>query len=217
LFGDTEENLINHLRKNKKRLQIYFNEIEKKRFQSGLAKTQRNAIADYLKKENGIEIRIPFGYKLADRQANFIWLRQVDAEVDKDIFITWKKYESEYQLLPDSLVAWRDEVGRRYLFEDPDIRDNFIRTETSIPYNPVRATQVNFNDHFAMELRGLWRTNFMGGPFIGYGLVDENKGLLYYIEGFCFSPGKDQRETIRELEAVLWTFKSSGASPASGK
>jgi hypothetical protein len=62
-----------------------------------------------------------------------------------------------------------------------------------------------------MELRGLWRTNnkSMGGPFISYALVDQDRGLLYYIEGFTFSPGKPQREIIRELEAILKTFQTS--------
>jgi hypothetical protein len=60
-----------------------------------------------------------------------------------------------------------------------------------------------------MELRGLWRTNnrTMGGPFICYAVASPETGRIYYLEGFCYSPGKDQRETIRELEAILSTFK----------
>jgi hypothetical protein len=207
LFSDTEENLIRHIKKNAKQLQNFFNNLEKKRLHTALYKaTGTKEITEFLKKENGVSLRVPFGYKMADRQKDFIWLRQMDAQVDKSIFIAWKDYTSEYQLLPDSLVEWRDEVGASYLFEDPETRTNAIRTVTEVPYNPLQASQVNFNNRFAMELRGLWRTNFMGGPFIGYGLVDEARGRLYYIEGFCYSPGKDQRETIRELEAILWTF-----------
>jgi hypothetical protein len=133
----------------------------------------------------------------------------MDAQVDKDVFITWKKYESAYQLLPDSIIAWRDNVASQYLFEDPDQPDSYLVTETSVPFRPVISKQVTINGHYAMELRGLWKTNTntMGGPFISYTLVDEKAGLLYYIEGFAFSPGKPQRETIRELEAILWTFK----------
>jgi hypothetical protein len=212
LVGDTQENLIKHLRKNARYIQDYFNTAEKKRLQASLAKAATTkGITDQLRKENNFEIQVPFGFKVADKQADFVWLRLMDSRIDKNIFISWKPYTSEYQLLPDSLVYWRDEIAHKYLFEDPDNPESYLLTETTVPFKPLKATQVNFNNKFAMELRGLWKTNTntMGGPFISYGLIDEKRQILYYIEGFCFSPGKDQRETIRELEAILWSFKPS--------
>ncbi len=217
LFSDTQENLIKHLRKNTRYIQDYFNAIEKRRLQASLTKaTTTKGITEQLRKENNFEIRVPFGFKVADKQQDFVWLRLMDSRVDKNVFISWKPYESEYQLLPDSLVYWRNEIARQYLFEDPDNTESYLVTETTVPFKPLKATQVNFNNRFAMELRGLWKTNTntMGGPFISYGLVDEQRQMIYYIEGFCFSPGKDQRETIRELEAILWSFKPSADLPS---
>jgi hypothetical protein len=49
----------------------------------------------------------------------------------------------------------------------------------------------------------------MGGPFLGYAVTDQPQGLIYYIEGFVFAPGKDKREYMREIEAILWSFKTS--------
>jgi len=218
LFSDTQENLIRHLRKNGTRIQDFFNTVEKRRLAAALNKTTTTkGVTELLRKENNIDIRVPFGFKLADKQNDFVWLRLMDARVDKNVFIAWKEYESEYQLLPDSLVNWRNEIARKYLFEDPENPYSYLVTETSVPFKPLKATQVNFNKKFAMELRGLWKTNTntMGGPFISYGLVDEQQQRIYYIEGFCYSPGKDQRETIRELEAILWTFKSNLSTAAS--
>jgi hypothetical protein len=210
LFGATQEALIKHINRDAKNIQAFFNNAERARFQSGLLKTSSTkGVTAFLRREQDCELRVPFGYKLADKTDDFVWLRQMDAQVDKDVFITWRKYESEYQLMPDSIIAWRDRVAARYLFEDPDQPDSYLVTETSVPFKPVVAKQVNINGHYAMEIRGLWKTNSntMGGPFVGYSLVDEKAGLLYYIEGFAYSPGKPQRETIRELEAILWTFK----------
>jgi hypothetical protein len=210
LFGRTQEELINHLQRDRKKIQAFFNNAEKTRLQTSLLKTvSTKGVTEFLRKEQNCELRVPFGYKLADKTDDFIWLRHMDAQVDKDIFITWKKYESQYQLLPDSIIAWRDKTAEHYLFEDPDQPDSYLVTETSVPFRPVISKQVTLNGHFAMELRGLWKTNnnTMGGPFIGYAVVDEKAGLLYYIEGFAYSPGKPQREIIRELEAILWTFK----------
>src|SRR5690606_32504770 len=114
----------------------------------------------------------------------------------------------------DSIIAWRDNIAKRYLFEDPDSKYTHLVTETSIPWKPVITQTVEFNGRYAVEIRGLWRTNnkTMGGPFVGYTIVDEITGYLYYIEGFTYSPGKDQREIIRELEAILWTFQSNANS-----
>jgi hypothetical protein len=59
----------------------------------------------------------------------------------------------------------------------------------------------------------------MGGPFVGFAMVDEATQQFYYIEGFTFSPGREQREIIRELEAILSTFRLSTeiAHPSAGK
>jgi hypothetical protein len=210
LFAMKEAGLIDYLKKNKDRIQSYFNDLERQRLTEDIVGTSSTKpLTEFLKKDQGCEIRVPFGYKLADKQEDLVWLRQMGAEIDKNVFISWKDYNSEYQLRPDSLIAWRDDIASRFLFEDPERPNTYLVTETSVPYKPVVARQMNFDGEFAMELKGLWKTNnnTMGGPFVSYSLVDNSRGRLYYIEGFCFSPGKNQRETIRELEAILHTFK----------
>jgi hypothetical protein len=210
LFGDTEENLILHLRKDGQNIIDHFNEIERSRLEANLLGTRSTqGVAALLRKEHGIELRVPVGYVLADKTDDFIWLRQIESNRDKDVFITWKPYTSEYQLLPDSVVEWRDAVAKKYLYEDPENPISYLVTE-KVNFD-VSAKQVTFNDHFAMEIRALWRTNTttMGGPYIGYALVDQPKGRLYYIEGFAYAPGKDKREIMRELETILWTFRTS--------
>lgn len=210
LFGPTEEQLIKKLRENRENIQYFFNNLEKKRLiQNILSTTTTKGITEMLKKNYGFELRVPFGYKVADTQHDFVWLRQMDAHVDKDVFVSWKPYESEYQFLPDSILTWKDDITRRYIFEDPENPQSYLVTETTVPFKPVKARQTSINGQFAMELRGLWRTNnrTMGGPFICYAVASPEIGKIFYLEGFCFSPGKDQRETIRELEAILNTFR----------
>lgn len=210
LYGDTEQALIHHLRENGKKITDFINTEERKRIQKQLLSGgATKGLTSMLREDYHFEMRFPVGYKIADKQRDFIWLRAIEPEVDKDIWVTWKSYESEYQLLPDSLIAWRDATAKKYLFGDPADPVSYVVTELEVSFIPVVAKQVNFNDQFAMELRGLWRTNTktMGGPFLSYGLVDESRNLVYYIEGFTFSPGKDQREIMRQLEAILWSFK----------
>lgn len=217
LFGDTQENLIRHLQLNRQNIIDYFNDVERQRLEANMFRTKSTlGVTAFLRKEQGIELRVPIGYVLADKTDDFIWLRQIEANKDKDVFITWKPYASEYQLLPDSVIEWRDQVAKQYLFEDPENPVSYLVTERE--NFGISAKQVMLNKHFAMEIRALWKTNTqtMGGPYVGYALVDQSKGRLYYIEGFAYAPGKDKREIMRELETILWTFRTSDdlAAPA---
>ncbi len=210
LFSATEENLIQQLKKNGQKIIDYFNNLEKERLSKNLFNKQSTeGVTASLRREQKIEISIPSTYKLADKQQDFIWLRKIEPDTDKDIFITWKPYESEYQFLPDSIIAWRDATAKKYLFEDPKNPISYLVIEREDA--DVSSKQVSVNNHFAMEIRGLWRTNnrTMGGPFLGYAIADEPQGLIYYIEGFAYAPGKDKREFMRELETILWSFKTS--------
>ena len=118
-------------------------------------------------------------------------------------------YTSQEQFNKQNLIDIRDLFCKKYLFEDPEVANSYLLTETTVPFVPVTTREVTLNNRYAVELRGLWRANnfSMGGPFMGYALVDEARGKFYYIEGFTFSPSKDQREIMRELETILNTFQ----------
>jgi len=216
LFGKTEADLIKNLRLHGTKLVDYLNLRERERLTASLYKAgQLKGIPQTLRKDFKCEMKIPFGYQLVVNDPDFLWVRQINPKDDKDIFIARKKYTSPEQFKKDSLIAFRDAVCKKNLFEDPDRLDTYLVTETSIPYKPVITREFNFNKKYAVEIRGLWRTNnlTMGGPFISFAFVDEGQNMLYYIEGFTYSPGKDQREIMRELETILYTFKVSSELP----
>jgi hypothetical protein len=58
-------------------------------------------------------------------------------------------------------------------------------------------------------LRGLWKLEnaFMGGPFINISLLDENRNRVVTVDAFVYAPSLDKRIYVRELEAILNTFK----------
>jgi len=45
---------------------------------------------------------------------------------------------------------------------------------------------------------------------VSYIFVDQSTNRLYYLDGFVVSPGKNKRESLRELDVILKTFKASG-------
>lgn len=220
LYSNEERDLIKYVQNHGAQLVDFFNQKERQRLTQSLFKAgQVVGVSEMLKKDFQCDLKAPFGYKVADKKSNFVWLRQINPRDDKNIFIARKPYTSANDFTKENLIRFRDEICSTYLFEDPDQPDSYLLTETKVPFIPVTADTVSFNKHFAVELRGLWRTNTlgMGGPFNGYALVDEATQQFYYIEGFTFSPGKDQRETMRELETILYTFRTSNEIAPSKK
>jgi len=208
LFGKTDDQLIGNIRSNKKALQEFFNTQERERLISSIyAGKEVKGINEHLLEDHDFMIRVPFGFQIADERENFIWLRNIGAEVDKNIFISYKNYGSEEQLTPENLVDWRDQITRKYIFEDPEKPNTYVMTERRIP---VISEVFNLNNHYSVFLKGLWRTNnlSMGGPFVSYSFVDESLNRIYYVEGFLYSPGKPQRESIRELKTIISTFQT---------
>lgn len=217
VYGPDEATLARNLRAHGEQMVAYFNLKERKRQTQALFKSgQMKGITDILIRDFSCALKIPFGYKLAYQQPDFLWVRQINPRDDKDIFVSRKPYTSQDDFSLKNLIAFRDEVCRKHLFADPDETESYLMTETTVPYIPVTADTVNFNGRFAVQLRGLFRSHTpgVGGPFIGFAVVDEATQQFYYIEGFTISPGREQREIMRELETILYTFQTSKELPA---
>ena len=212
LFGPDTKSLTRKIKANGQRIIDNFNLKERARITKGqLTATTTKNITERLQKDRKFTIRVPFGYKVADDQNDFVWLRQINPADDKDVFIVRKPYNSQEDFKKENLVTYRNSICRKYLFENPEEDDSYLVTETGIADKEVETREFNFNGIYAVEMKGLWRTNIktMGGPFMGFAFVDEKTNQFYYIEGFTYSPSKDQREIMRELECILYTFKAN--------
>jgi hypothetical protein len=146
------------------------------------------------------------GFEIAVEDDNFIWLRNFNPDVDKNVFISWVDYTSEDMFSLDSLIKLRTEISKPYILYKPEDHTSYLLTETE--HFDISREEINFKGNYAVELRGLWKINnyYMGGPFISYSMVDKAGSRLYYIEAFLYSPGKPQRDYMRELETMIKTF-----------
>lgn len=208
LFGKEAAVLQGHVENNMERLRAFFDNKEAARLLTTLYKANEGVgISNQMKKDHGCSIRIPNGYQLVLTEPGFMWMRNPGGEIDRNLFVAYKPYFSQEEFKHEQIIAFRNEIAREYLFDDPEISDSYVVTETeNIP--PI-SSEMTFLEGFGVETKGLWKTNnySMGGPFLSYTFVDEENGRLFYIEGFLYSPGKDQRELMREMEVVLKTFK----------
>lgn len=211
LFGETEDQLVNRIYAQKQQLINYFEDIERQRYLKEYANIKASEpLRKALSERYGFTFNFPPGYEIAKQDSNFVWIRQLDTEIDKSIWATWVPYTDKAMLERDNILALRNSVAKNYIWGSD--ASTFMRLETEIP---VVMEEVNFNGEYGVELRGLWRLEkmMMGGPFVGYAFVDEATNRLYYIEGFTYAPGQDKREVVSELDAILRSFKST-AQPA---
>lgn len=212
LIGKNDKQLIKHLKSNEEKLREIFYKTERERsylvaFRGG----KQTGKMERYKKEHDFMIGIPEGYQEAkdihEGDSGFMFMRLIDNANgrDRNVFVAYKPYTSQGQLSPDSLLAWRRELGEKYM-KDPD-RGSYVTDQTDVV--PYFSQEINFKGHYAIEIRALWKLTSLtsGGPFLGYLIVDEKKNRLYYIEGFIFAPTSKKRDYIREVESILWTFE----------
>ena len=208
LFGTSDDALIENLKNNRKDVRNHFHQVEIDRLQKSLYRAnERRTINRELLKDEGFYLRVPYGYEIVplDHQPeDFIWIRNLGEDVDKSIVVASKNYTSEQEFTPEGISDFRRRIMRR------NIRDDSTTYMTVQDLVPVEYDTVNFNGKYAIEARGLWKmsNNSMGGPFLSYTFVDQETGRIYYVEGFVYSPGKQKRPSVREVEAILKTFKT---------
>ncbi len=207
LFGTNEQSLVDNLNKNKERLIYYFNKTALKRTSDKLYEAgEKNNLNQKLSNDHGFSLRIPAGYEIAKEEDRFVWLRFLDPEVDKSLFVYYQNYTTEHVFKQDSLLAYRDKITSKYLrdVEKPAI---YITHQNVLS---MVSKPTTFYDQYAMESIGLWRVsdNSAGGPYKSYAFVDPSNNRLYYMESFVRAPGQDKREPMRELQVIMETFKT---------
>ncbi len=207
LFGTDEATLLKNLKKNEGKLVEHLRALAKRRLVAKLyAAKEKKGLEKSLLAEKNFSLRIPNGYQLADKKDNFVWIRKLGV-VDKSIFIYFEDYVSQEVFEQDSILALREKITTTYLrdVEEPDL---YITYQDMLP---IRSENITLNGKFAVKSYGLWRIsdNTLGGPYRSYAFVDEKLNRLYYMEGYISAPGKDKREAIWELDAIMSTFRTS--------
>jgi hypothetical protein len=188
--------LIDQSERDRIQLEVYKGKAEK-------------SLSKYIQDKYGYSLDIPFGYKLAVENDSFQWFSQLGTDLFRNLLIARKKYLSEDDFKPQSIIDWRNSIGKTHLFGSGE-EDTVSYMLTDQKYIPVQSEVVDFNGKYAIELRGLWKlkNNTRGGPFVSYAFVDEKTNTMFYVEGFLYAPNKIKRHIVRELEAVLYTFRT---------
>jgi hypothetical protein len=102
--------------------------------------------------------------------------------------------------LVSNIIRIRDSVGALYVHgKEPNT--DMITEEAYSPY----FFKIKLDGKLTYEMKGTWelRNDFMSGPFINYAILDEENDRVLFLEGFCYSPSKEKRDLMHQLESII--------------
>jgi hypothetical protein len=149
-----------------------------------------------------ISIDIPSSYVYMVKEDNFIWLKKeiISGSTSLVIYqVPLKTIRNEDNLV-SNIIKTRDSIGNLYI-HGKELDTDMITEEAYAPY----FFKIKLDGKPAYEMKGTWelKNDFMSGPFINYAIIDKKNDRVLVLEGFCYSPSKEKRDMILELEAII--------------
>lgn len=188
------------------------------RFADIVALSPNEVLAREVFNKWGIQGLWPKDARLAKRTEDFWWIdRQLtrlkggdNHDIQQGFFIHSEPYVSIDQLSLEHVLNRRDAVTRKNV-QGPS-KGSYMATERRL--FPAYE-EMEFDGHFALEVRGLWKmeNDFMGGPFYSLTVVDEAEARLVTFEGYAYAPYFDKRPYIREVEGLVRRSALVGIPP----
>lgn len=210
LYGQDEMQLRENILDNRSRLIELFESAVRERTRARIFTKKETEMSKALQERHGYSIQIPMGWSLAKEAPDFVWLRWLEASLESNVFIYSEPYRDP--AIFNDMEGLRDRITSKYLRDSEKAKLYISRQEVI----PAVTERVTFDGKFAVEVRGLWKVSdaSAGGPYVGYAVVDEASQTLYYIEGYVYAPATKKKPYMRELEAILSTFKIPTTNPS---
>lgn len=155
-----------------------------------------------IKNKFQISLNVPTGYLYVLQNNNFIWLKKEIISGNTSILI-YQVPISSFKKDPNqisNIIKMRDSIGHLYI-RGTELDTHMITEDGYAPY--LFKTKLNGKETY--ETRGTWelKNDFMSGPFVNYAIVDEEHDRILVLEGFCYSPSKEERDLMHELESII--------------
>ncbi len=167
-------------------------------------KSPNRQIVDELKKKHGYWLSTPRGYSLDVNKNNFIWISSGSPEVTLGI-IGWDyPYTSKDQLSDENLIKKRNEILKDNV--PGPVEKSYMKTEDLL--TPI-SNELIYKGRYFKQISGLWKLEnaFMGGSFVSFTTVDDERKRIITVEGFVYAPRKEKRNYLRQLEGILYTLE----------
>jgi 5'(3')-deoxyribonucleotidase len=204
ISGKTNTEILEIIEKNAPKIIQIIKETEitenQRIIEQSLLNTQR------ITKEFNISLKIPSGYLYVLQEDKIIWLKKEIISGNTNILIyqvpisSIKKESNGIA----NIIKMRDSIGGLYI-QGTEPEAKMITEEGYAPY----LFKINLDGKETFETKGTWelKNDFMSGPFINYAIVDEQHDRILVLEGFCYSPSKEERDLMHELESIIKSIR----------
>jgi len=179
-------------------------EAERERIEKNYRTYEERKVRERLKKKHNISLYIPKGYKIDVDSSDFVWISHETPHISQAVLFYEYPYTDTNTFTPKYMVKMRNHFLAKHV--KGELPNTWMSTEKRIS---VDFKEFGLDGKYAAEIRGLWvmENDFMGGPFVSISQVDEARNRVVTVEGFVYAPRKDKRNYIRQLEAILHSFK----------
>ncbi len=173
---------------------------ERERIQRSYSAQLNPDVVTPIKEKWGLELSIPKGYNIARKEDDFMWVRYETKDVTQSILIYSEPYTSDSTFTVSGMVEVMDKYAKKYI-PGPD-PGTFMTTYLEYP---PKIEDNAISDQYASKLVGLWNIEgaLMGGPYNTYAFLNPAGDRVFYLHGFVFAPGKDKRNYLRQVDAIL--------------
>jgi hypothetical protein len=161
-------------------------------------------IADDLKQKQNYWISVPRGFHLDVNKNNFFWISSETPDYSLGI-VGWDyTFTSKDQLTIENLIKKRNEVLKANL--PGPVENSFMKTEEII--TPT-TNEFMYKGRYFLQMDGLWKLQnaFMGGPFVSFTTIDDQRKRIVTVEGFVYAPRKEKRNFLRQLQGIIYTLE----------
>ncbi len=182
-----------------------YDKVERRRIIGTFKSFADISIKNELKNKFGISLIIPGGFYIASTGKDFIWLRKEPHNFSEGILIYSYDYIDTVAYEPERIIEIRDSITKKFIPGPSD--GSYMKVSQDVVYPFFK--EINFNNNFAIETRGLWdlEGDFMGGPFLCYTLVNEKSLKVITADAYLYNPKERKVKYMRQLEAILYSLR----------
>jgi hypothetical protein len=158
----------------------------------------------FFKQQFQLSIQVPSEFDQVLRKPNFIWLKKNSISGSSSLLVYQVPLNTiKNSNILESILSTRDSIGKYIQGTEP--KTFMIRDAGYTPY----FFKSKLDHRLAFETRGTWQlqNDYMSGPFINYAIVDSIHNRWVVLEGFCYSPSKEKRDVMHELEAIMHSVR----------
>ncbi len=202
--GPDMASVVKLVKEEGQKLVWFFQEADRQRFVDYYDKHSNFDFRANLKQKFGIDMVIPAFMKAKKDVDGFLWFTNNDLKARQDICFYSFPYTGPDMVSLEHITHLCDSVSKRYVAGH--LEGSY---KVSSKLVPISYHHVSFRDKFCAEMRGSWimEGDMMGGPFLRWARVDEERQQLVVAEVFIYAPGMALRNLMMMLESELYTWK----------